>query len=571
MMMSFSPSAALEGQSVLLTGGLGFAGRVIAEQLLRLTGVRRLYLLVRDKRGKSADERVAELLASPLFHLVPPADRACVTAVRGDLLAPGLGLGRGDAAQLRAEVTVVIHCAANIELDAEVHKTLRTNYVGTEALLALAAGMPRLSALVHVSTYYVNNHAPRGSTVAEAMYPLPLRLGGGAELDHAAFVAALLAMPPVEADAAAACVMEDAGFTSTYALGKHLAERLVAAAPLPRGAARAIVRPSLIASVAGAPYPGIRAGLHALPAGIAYAADAVMDLVPADVVAALVIAAAGAAASGAGPAPRVAAGGGAGGLVIYHATSAQSHPLTIERCYAAMREFWSANAPPFRLPGSRYVTMRPGHVPSQAAIEAARAGVARKVSAVCRLLALARCRRAARALSTGFRAFGTFNSIAYGKSFVCAVDNARGLAAALARGRGGALAPGVGARGDGLGDLRVHLPGGRAAAAVRRHQAQRRARAAPPVCRAEPRARPAAEAGHAAAKARGLPTAGGAAAPVIRRRGCWPVASCFGGARAARASASGCSLADSAASAASVADVRAIVVEAPDAPSGGAA
>jgi hypothetical protein len=37
--MGFSPKQQLKGQSILLTGGLGYEGSIVLEQLLRLTEV----------------------------------------------------------------------------------------------------------------------------------------------------------------------------------------------------------------------------------------------------------------------------------------------------------------------------------------------------------------------------------------------------------------------------------------------------------------------------------------------------------------------------------------------------
>jgi fatty acyl-CoA reductase len=143
----------------------------------------------------------------------------------------------------------------------------RNNYLGTQKLLQLAAGMPNLSAFVHVSTYYVNNHLPRNSKVEERLYPLQLSLDGGpTKVSYAEFVPSLFGMAPDEANALAGMVMQANGFGSTYAFGKSMTEQMVSDTPLGRGVAKAIVRPALISSLAGAPYPGFLQG-YAGPGG----------------------------------------------------------------------------------------------------------------------------------------------------------------------------------------------------------------------------------------------------------------------------------------------------------------
>lgn len=87
---------------------------------------------MRGKKHMTAAQRVEKMLCLPLFHILHEDVRKGrhnafkrVQAVEGDLTLPGLGLSQADAATLRREVSVVIHCAADIELDAQVHKTLR--------------------------------------------------------------------------------------------------------------------------------------------------------------------------------------------------------------------------------------------------------------------------------------------------------------------------------------------------------------------------------------------------------------------------------------------------------------
>eukprot|EP00775_Hariotina_reticulata_P008751 gene8751-8931_t len=181
-----------------------------------------------------------------------------VKILEGDLQLPGLGLSAQDQARVQAEVDIILHCAASIELDAPIQKTLRNNYIGTKQLMEVAASMPNLCSFVHVSTYCVNNNRPHNSTVQEAIYPLVLSLDGGiTEVQHSEFVQGLMAMSADEAAAKAAQVMRiNNNFGSTYAFGKHLTEQLVADTCIRPGLHKAIVRPALIAGLAGDPYPG---------------------------------------------------------------------------------------------------------------------------------------------------------------------------------------------------------------------------------------------------------------------------------------------------------------------------
>jgi hypothetical protein len=135
--------------------------------------------------------------------------------------------------------------------------------------MQLASSMPALKAFVHVSTYYACNHLPRNSLVKEQLYPLNLSLSGqSTQLNHAQFVSALMAMQPAEANAAADAVMQANSFGSRYAFGKNLTEQMVADTQIAPGVAKAIVRPSLICSIAGSPYPGYLQG-YAGPGGYA--------------------------------------------------------------------------------------------------------------------------------------------------------------------------------------------------------------------------------------------------------------------------------------------------------------
>lgn len=59
------------GQSVFITGGTGFLGRLLIEKLLRsCPGISNIYLLVRPKKGKATHERAEEMFDEPVTIFV---------------------------------------------------------------------------------------------------------------------------------------------------------------------------------------------------------------------------------------------------------------------------------------------------------------------------------------------------------------------------------------------------------------------------------------------------------------------------------------------------------------------
>lgn len=54
-------------KNVFITGGTGFMGKVLLEKLLRsCSGVKKIFLLIRPKRGQVAQDRLQQLLNSPV-------------------------------------------------------------------------------------------------------------------------------------------------------------------------------------------------------------------------------------------------------------------------------------------------------------------------------------------------------------------------------------------------------------------------------------------------------------------------------------------------------------------------
>lgn len=100
--------------------------------------VKTVFLLVRGKGKHTAHDRVSKLLCSPLFHQlhqqaqsngaegVPNTNPfAKVRVVEGDLDQQDLGMSDDLRQQLLSEVDVVLHCAADLALEAHIQRTLR--------------------------------------------------------------------------------------------------------------------------------------------------------------------------------------------------------------------------------------------------------------------------------------------------------------------------------------------------------------------------------------------------------------------------------------------------------------
>lgn len=65
--LQVSVSDFYNGKTVFITGGTGFMGKVLLEKLLRsCSGVAKIYLLIRPKKGQQARERLQQLLSSPV-------------------------------------------------------------------------------------------------------------------------------------------------------------------------------------------------------------------------------------------------------------------------------------------------------------------------------------------------------------------------------------------------------------------------------------------------------------------------------------------------------------------------
>jgi len=142
--------------AILLTGATGFLGMDALARLIERDHDQ-IVVLIRAQDDSSARQRLDSVLAR-LYDRIPTA-AARVSAVRGDLLQPGLGLSAADRAWLIASVDRIVHCAASISFDLPLHEAREINVQGVQRVIELAreiAAAGTLSRLLHVSTAYVS-------------------------------------------------------------------------------------------------------------------------------------------------------------------------------------------------------------------------------------------------------------------------------------------------------------------------------------------------------------------------------------------------------------------------------
>lgn len=160
------------GRCVFLTGGTGFLGQLFVEKLLR-TGVRRVYVLARPKRGRSTADRLRDTFAGDVFARLladDPRYLERVRAVDGDMGKPQMGISPEDWAELVANVHIVLHSAAEVRFDESLKHLLLVNLRGTREVLRLAEACVDLAVFAHISTAY--SHCPH-ERIDEEFYEVP--------------------------------------------------------------------------------------------------------------------------------------------------------------------------------------------------------------------------------------------------------------------------------------------------------------------------------------------------------------------------------------------------------------
>ncbi len=122
--MSMTISDFYEEKNVFITGATGFVGKLLLEKLLfSCEKISKIYVLIREKNGHSADQRLNDITACKVFDKLrtkEPTFRERIQAVTGDILENNLKLSESFMNELQQNVNVVFHLAGTVILDQDL-------------------------------------------------------------------------------------------------------------------------------------------------------------------------------------------------------------------------------------------------------------------------------------------------------------------------------------------------------------------------------------------------------------------------------------------------------------------
>lgn len=155
---------ALAGKQILLIGVTGFIGKVwLANTLLDLPEIGKLYLLIRQQKSNPAQKRFEKMMEEspvfdPLFEKYGDQLGALlaekVEVIEGDVSQPGIGLDAEVAVRLGRDLDLIVNSSGLTDFNPDLRDALAVNVDSAFHLVEFIRGSDH-AALLHLSTCYV--------------------------------------------------------------------------------------------------------------------------------------------------------------------------------------------------------------------------------------------------------------------------------------------------------------------------------------------------------------------------------------------------------------------------------
>ena len=309
----FSVRRAFAGKHVMLIGVTGFIGKVwLANTLLDLPDVERIYLLIRRQKSNPAERRFEKMVEdSPVFDPLfeRHGDRFLdflrdkIEVVEGDVTQPGLGFSPEIARRLQKNLDLIINSSGLTDFNPDLRDALATNTDAAVNILEFVRTADH-AGLLHLSTCYVAgeqdgrvsekltpNYNPRGLADFDAeqewrsLQELVKQAEAQAESDEVTSELRTQAQSKEHAakDLHGAALenqirknrvrwlktyltdagtrrAKELGWPNTYTLTKSLAESLIA--KYGAGLPVAVVRPAIVETSVAKPFLGWNEGIN---------------------------------------------------------------------------------------------------------------------------------------------------------------------------------------------------------------------------------------------------------------------------------------------------------------------
>lgn len=133
-----------------------------------------IYVLTRQKKGKSAEDRLKDLYSGALFNLlqrIDPDYMQRIKAIEGNTRELRVGLSDDICDEIIDTVNIILHAAADVRFDNTLKELSLVNLRGTRELLKLAELCKHLEMFAYISTAF--SHCER-KFIEEKFYEAPM-------------------------------------------------------------------------------------------------------------------------------------------------------------------------------------------------------------------------------------------------------------------------------------------------------------------------------------------------------------------------------------------------------------